>query len=726
MFDEEIFNAYLEEYKDAFADSQWPYEKYKWEAIKCFRDNWDIDAADFADMLGKALAKTDNLLTAYHYFPHAMIMKYAEADPETVRGMFRDLFDESMNLDERRNLFIKAADDLFTKYSPDDVASYQNANSTSVYLWLRYPDKYYIYKYGVVKSLFEAVDSDLPIKRGDNEANIKNCYAMFDAMQKLVVQDQELISLFKSMLTEDCYNDPEYRTLTMDVGVFISNAYKQAQEEEDGDAVNEDGEDYTTEDEFSDEEADKQYWFLNANPAFWSISEMPVGQSQVYTLYNENGNKRRIFQNFLDAKVGDIVIGYESQPVMQIVAILMVDREEDGKTISFKKLEDLAAPIDYLALKENPALADLEYIKSPRGSLFYLGQDEYEAIMAMIREAKEKEPYTKDDFLKEVYINETQYDELKAVLQRKLNIILQGAPGVGKTFAAKRLAYSIMGKKDDDRIEFIQFHQNYSYEDFVMGYKPNKNGGFDLENGVFYKFCEKARNDPDPKKPYFFIIDEINRGNMSKIFGELLMLIEKDYRKESARLAYKDVKFQVPENLYIIGMMNTADRSLAMIDYALRRRFGFFDMEPGFDKTPFKEYMKSIKALGDNKFKTALDELINVVIELNKDITKDLGKGFCIGHSYFCGIEQEDCTVKYLQSIAEYDILPTLREYWFDDADKVTTWENEFIEIGMLPKKSAENTPDANNKNEAPNTVQNDNNKAEDNVAKNTAEGENP
>ena len=130
--------------------------------------------------------------------------------------------------------------------------------------------------------------------------------------------------------------------------------------------------------------------------------------------------------------------------------------------------------------------------------------------------------------------------------------------------------------KDKSRIEMVQFHQNYTYEDFIMGYKPTENGGFAIKPGIFYQFCKKAADDKD--RPYFFIIDEINRGNLSKIFGELLMLIESDYRDTSIKLAYRDEDFYVPSNLYIIGMMNTADRSLAMIDYALRRRFSFFEM----------------------------------------------------------------------------------------------------------------------------------------------------
>ena len=199
-----------------------------------------------------------------------------------------------------------------------------------------------------------------------------------------------------------------------------------------------------------------------------------------------------------------------------------------------------------------------------------------------------------------------------------------------------------------------------------MGYKPVEDG-FELRNGIFYRFCQKAAN--DLKQDYFFIIDEINRGHLSKIFGELLMLIEADYRGQSATLAYNGQNFSVPKNLYLIGMMNTADRSLAMIDYALRRRFSFFDMKPGFDSEGFRAYQK---ALDNETFNT----LIEQVKELNQEISQDksLGKGFCIGHSYFCGAEI--CTEEWMRDIVDFDILPMLSEYWFDDNNKLQRWEN--------------------------------------------------
>lgn len=273
--------------------------------------------------------------------------------------------------------------------------------------------------------------------------------------------------------------------------------------------------------------------------------------------------------------------------------------------------------------------------------------------------------YTEDDFLNEVYMNENTYDLLVNLLRNKKNIIMQGAPGVGKTFAAKRLAYSMMKVKDPNRVMMIQFHQSYSYEDFIMGFRPASTG-FELKKGPFYNFCKKA--ELDLENDYYFIIDEINRGNLSKIFGELFMLIENDKRGVALQLLYSDEKFSVPKNLYIIGMMNTADRSLAMLDYALRRRFAFFEFSPAFRTDGFRQYLQ-------NKNNKKFNNLITVIEKLNIAIENDesLGRGFCVGHSYFCTDKPIDDM--WLNGVITYEIIPLLNEYWFDEPNKVRDWE---------------------------------------------------
>lgn len=791
MFDEFRLKEALVSYKRDFAQKLWPNEKYKWQAVKCFQLNWDVNATDFAEMLKKSLSATANLLASVNNFPARMIQKFAEIVPEEVRAMYIELFDESKDVYERINSFKLKSSILLERYGNGAAQHYQNENSISTYLWLRYPDKYYIFKLSEVKVVASELESDYRFKKGAYADNIHNFYALYNEICAELQKDDELRNMLAAQVDSTCYSDPEMRTLTIDVGFYISRYYSKRNDEPAADewwptdyspaisteewiALLNDAEVfipssleimkrmldyggkatctqlsvkygetknfynsgsvalarrvaertgcpvmqrdtgdprwwtilYVGKDAGKDEEGSYIWklrdelesalrqvdlsevslyaksddegtdgfhcWWLTAKPKIWSFSDTPVGEVMSYSLYNENGNKRRIFQNFLDAKAGDMIIGYEATPVLKIVAIARVTAEQDGEKLYFEKVEGLASPIDYQTLRECPELERMEFFQNPQGSLFKLTRGEYDFIMDIIRDENPvqqeaaNDPYTSEDFLREVYMTSADYTKIQAVLRNKKNIILQGAPGVGKTFAAKRLAWSMMGEIDESRVEFVQFHQNYSYEDFVMGYKPVEDS-FELRNGIFYRFCQRAANQPD--KDFFFIIDEINRGNMSKIFGELLMLIERDYRGTKATLAYNGLPFSVPKNLYIIGMMNTADRSLAMIDYALRRRFSFFDMEPGFDSEGFRQYQASLN-------NETLNALVERVKDLNKEIAADksLGKGFCIGHSYFCG--QDTCTDEWLDSIVNYDILPMLSEYWFDDTAKLQRWEN--------------------------------------------------
>ena len=789
MFNLSRLNEILEKYKESFVEEIWKNEKYKWEAIKCFQDNWNVNADNFLDMLIRSLGKTGNLLASMNNYPEKMIEFFAKEAPEEVRSMFIALFDENQDVVKRIMDFKSKSSNLLNRYGKELKNHYQHENAISTYLWLRFPEKYYIYKYSEVKAVAEELGSNYIFKKGAYEENIRNFLNFYNELCQELKNDKDLVSLLKSQLTEACYVDSECKTLTIDVGFYISrqvNSLKAREIIEEewwpveyspllsvedwsnligdkkiftnsslqimkriidyggqatckqlsmkyGESIqfyimgsvalakrieektkcplvkrNEEkyrwwpilytGKHISGSDEgiyiwklrdellealskvdlsnvslyAEDTQKEQGYWMLNTNPKAWSFSDAFVGEVQPYKLFNANGNKRGVFQNFQDVKVGDMIIGYESNPVNQIVAIGKVTAEQDGECIYFEKVEGLLSPIDYDTLRNCSELNNMEYFRIKRGSLFKLTKSEYDFIMDLIREenpllAKKKaDKYDKKSFIDEVYMNEQRYDTLVAVLKNKKNIILQGAPGVGKTFAAKRLAYSIMGEKDEDRIEFVQFHQNYSYEDFMMGYKP-AGDGFELKYGIFYRFCQKATNYPD--KEFFFIIDEINRGNMSKIFGELLMLIERDYRGFKTTLAYNGLSFYVPKNVYIIGMMNTADRSLAMIDYALRRRFSFFDIEPGFDSEGFIKYEEKLK-------NETFSLIVSKVRELNKEIIADksLGKGFCIGHSYFCN--QTVCTEEWLEAVVNYDIIPMLSEYWFDDTAKLQRWEN--------------------------------------------------
>ena len=653
MFDQEKLVAVIGAYKDYFPN-HWKDEKYKWEAIQYFQEHWNISAENFLDMFMEATDKTYNLLANMNNYPRGMIKSFAMADPEAVRSMFMALFDESQNLAQRIEQFITSAEDLRVKYDDGTWKQhYQTANAISTYLWLKYPDKYYIYKYSEVRAIAREIGSDFIPKKGGSVSNIENSYKLYDEIRKKLASDSELDEILQNFLNEDCYPDPRKITMTLDVGFFVSRFYNQ-QKEIDLNSLHSDA-------KFSK-------WYAPVIESLYKMGgsgKRPDVHQKIIKDYGITDDELKVVNSTGNAQVLNDIDWARNYLVYEGV----LDKGENGLwtlTELGKKLiitEELASKLTAKWVKIKTAEREHRYVPDIDLTPYYVYRTDVNQNSIAL--------YTKEDFLNEVYMAEENYNTLVGLLKNKKNLILQGAPGVGKTFAAKRLAYSIMGEKDDSRIEFVQFHQNYSYEDFIMGYKP-QDEGFKLTNGIFYQFCMNAAEHPD--KDYFFIIDEINRGNMSKIFGELLMLIEKDYRGTTVTLAYSGTTFSVPKNLYIIGMMNTADRSLAMIDYALRRRFSFYEMEPEFNSEGFKAYQASLK-------NETFNALIEQIIDLNREINIDdsLGSGFRIGHSYFCG--QEECTEEWMKAVVYYDIIPMLQEYWFDDRQKVKRWENLLIGV---------------------------------------------
>lgn len=426
------------------------------------------------------------------------------------------------------------------------------------------------------------------------------------------------------------------------------------------------------------------FWWLNANPRIWSISHHIEGQTQTYTTHNEKGNKRRIYKYFEATKPGDLIIGYESTPTKQIKAIYEVTKgihnTTKGEEIEFQLIEKLEIPVHWNDLKNNVALQSCEVFINNQGSLFKLTEEEYDIIREVIDnrniitekllQSSNIKKYKFSEDSDKPFISEADFLQTVSLLKRKKNIILQGPPGVGKTFIARKIAYEIMQEVKDANIEMVQFHQSYSYEDFIQGLRPTQKGGFDLKDGIFYSFCQRALAHPD--RPFFFIIDEINRGNLSKIFGELMMLIEADKRDEkySLKLTYsedEEDRFYVPENLFIIGTMNTADRSLAIVDYALRRRFAFVTLQPDYGHN-FHSFLTS------RGLTTSLvDHICSSITKVNSKIKEDmnLGEGFQIGHSYFCSYTSSEDEEKWWSDILSFELKPLLEEVWFDDTSKV-------------------------------------------------------
>ena len=431
---------------------------------------------------------------------------------------------------------------------------------------------------------------------------------------------------------------------------------------------------------------DLNYWWMNANPAIWNYSEMKVDDARDYTTHNDRGNKRRIYKHMEAVKPGDPIIGYIASPTRKVTSLLEITegiRDSDqGEIFSFKKTEDLNFPVSFDELKIIPELQNSEVMISNQGSLFKLTKKEFEVIMNIIAERNPKkqdsimEPYTIEDATKDLFMSEDDFRVYLGLLKTKKNIVLQGPPGVGKTFVSKRLAYALLGQKDDSNVEMIQFHQTYSYEDFIQGYRPNPDGGFSLATGIFYNICKRAEN--NLKSKYVLVVDEINRGNLSKIFGELLMLIESDKRGKDYQLSLTyspGEKFSIPDNVYLIGTMNTADRSIAMVDYALRRRFSFLSLFPQFNKK-FNKHLQSSR-FGKRLIKNIIDRFS----KLNEEIISDnnLGDGYQIGHSYFCPDGDKPYNNDWYNKKINYEIAPLLKEYWFDEPEKVTEIVEELL-----------------------------------------------
>ena len=415
---------------------------------------------------------------------------------------------------------------------------------------------------------------------------------------------------------------------------------------------------------------ESKYWWLSINPKMLKFREVDIDDLFYYSAYNEDGSLRTLYNNFAEIKNGDVVIAYEVEPSNEILGLCMcVEELKDGHVL-LKKIEGLTDTVTRQAIETQIELANLQVFRYMQGTLFKLSNREFQVIYSMIRELNPKkeyqdyEIYDKNNFLKDVYFVEQDYNELRDLILARKNVVLQGPPGVGKTYIARRMAFSIIGAKDDRKVLNIQFHEMYSNDEFMEGYRPDDIGIYKYKTGCFKRFCNAARN--DPKNKYFVIIDEINRGNIPKIFGEVFSLIEVDKRgKENyVELACSRERFYIPENLYIIGTMNTFYESLCFTDYALRRRFCFYDIKPIFDNEDFiKFYSKNNK--------------LTAVINLIKKINLELEDSMKIGHSYFC----KEITDSELKLLVKYSIIPLIKEYYKDNKERGNEIVQELLNI---------------------------------------------
>ena len=302
-------------------------------------------------------------------------------------------------------------------------------------------------------------------------------------------------------------------------------------------------------------------------------------------------------------------------------------------------------------------------------------------ILPPLPEQQGEPPYTVGSILEDgCFLDHDELDALLNRLETKKNLVLQGPPGTGKTWLAKRLAYALIGRGDRERICSVQFHPTLSYEDFVLGWRPSKNG-LELTKGIFLRAIESASTDPET--PFVVVIEEINRGNPAQIFGELITLLEADKRSEdeSLELSYatggEPARVHVPENLHVIGTMNIADRSLALVDLALRRRFAFATLRPRIDGAWHCWVTEQLGVDPD-----AADDIQRRMAALNEAIEKSLGEQFCVGHSYVTPAHRlnPDDVHSWFRDVVETELAPLLEEYWFDDAGRARQERDRLLE----------------------------------------------
>ena len=687
--DESKLYSLIEIFKGGFKEN-FLEEKYKWEAVKHFQDNWNIDAEDFPTMLSYALSKTGNLLAATNFFPRRMIKQYATRFPEEVRGLFEGLFYESSDLKERIDAFIVGIEYIHKQWDGNGTLNhYQTFNAVSTYLWLRYPDKYYIYKPSVAKLMFEKLGVDIKLTPLRANAVIRT-YELYDYISKTLYKDNEFKKMLAESLADTCYSDEFMVTAAIDLGYYFKKQQKASA---------------TTLP--SNLALETKYWMYapGENASKWSrckeqgiicIGWDEMGDlSQINTLSECRDGLRDVYENPDSSFMNDGLAIWEFSHVMQNGDIIYAKRGLSNiiargivksEYIYDQSQEDFChtRKVEWTHIGE----WTLENIVQKTLTDITKYPDYVKKIETMITEGK-------NDNIQSIQYDEKYSYYINLLLKNK-NLILNGAPGTGKTYLAKQIAAQIIfdGNVPEDFEEnekfinqygFVQFHPSYDYTDFVEGLRPtlpNKDGniGFERKDGIFKGFCKKttlpetsflledsllmfkkdlvnigrlniksfrsstniqvelgekgvltvitpqsawtcsdkkmleylktrdchpndtytktigdyilenyhvnSSSNVNPSK-YIFIIDEINRGEISKIFGELFFAIDPGYRGKKGKVQtqyqnlitdesdpFKD-GFYIPENVYIIGTMNDIDRSVECMDFAMRRRFTF-------------------------------------------------------------------------------------------------------------------------------------------------------
>ena len=727
-------------------------EHYKWEALGWYKKHWNIDAEDFASMLAEAFSKTANLLSSGMYYPYKMITEYAQADPEEVRRIFKLLHDENIPLAERYHLFrdsCKARIDQIMNEQPGREKAlnhYQDLRAVMVYLTFEYPEKYYLFKSTMYSDFRDRIGfREEKTNQSSVIGKVDNFFSMCAMILEEVKMDQELISMHKSRLDEDCYSDDALHLLTMDIVYYGSN-YMSEEDFKKRPITKTETTYWPTLEEYNPGISKDMWVAVLSDPSITTPENLDMlrkmlelgGESTCAHLAEVYG-KTHSYYNKLGSSYGEKVKKRFNCPDCP-------DRESD--TVERNRVYVIPFVGRYVTENGNKRYS------------WKLRDELKEALMSIDIPNPEPEEETTTDI--------------------GLNTILYGPPGTGKTYHTVIYAVAIIENKElaaveaedyadildrfnqykkQGYIEFTTFHQSYGYEEFIEGIRPtviddkDQEGSgsihYSVQPGIFKKFCHYADDNhwrfeeacqkliddvkktdgkyedgdislsltkrtpsqdgydwddffeawylgkqldgstkkdkiitsiinrlildyelPEralPVRNHVFIIDEINRGNISKIFGELITLIEDTKRINvpflesslsgmTVKLPYSQKIFGVPKNVYIIGTMNTADRSIATIDTALRRRFLFREMLP----VP--------KVLSDISVEDL--SISDLLTRLNKRISVLYDREHTIGHAYFMPLKASP-TIDTLAEIFANNIIPLLQEYFYEDYEKI-------------------------------------------------------